>query len=1444
MKNSLACSLCQPAGVALSLLAWHLCEPALQANPTGGSVAQGAATFNTSGSQFTVTTSASSYINWQTFNINPGETTTFVQPSAASVVWNQINDANPSQILGTLNANGYVILQNANGFNVGGSASINTGGLLLTTAPATPTLSSGDPWSFSAPPPLAKIINYGKINIAGGGSAFLIANDIENNGSISAPGGKIGLYAGQQVLVSTSPDGRSLSALVTLPQGSVDNEGRLVADGGTIAAQMKTVNQDGIVQADTVQNVNGVIELVASDSLTLGANSALSAQGDPTTAQPSTGGFVVLQSGNTFADKAGSTISVGGQTGGQDGIIEIFGNGTSAGTLQSSLGTYYALLINPYDLTLSGNPTDTSTANPNLNVTDLANYTRLDLHALDNIELSAALNLPDAQSPTSLNLSAGNNIILDDGAAIVAGNDWNVNLTAGTALPAGTTPAAGNDGIYLNCNSLNSGSGGAYIQAQNGNINLWAANEVQVAPGGTDQSTSDTTGFSGITTQNGGSINVTTVYGDVNTGQNPLGYSYSSSPYYSVVSGYQNNLGGISTANGGNVTITAGGNVTSYLPYSGSGNTASDGGTGAFGPLPGNVSITAGGSVYGHYVVADGTGQIQAGQDVGTADGNGVALSLINGSWTVNAPHGNIFLQEVRNPNGDFNDAGSLNSPGNFYFDYSPDASVSLNAGDGVYLTGLNVPRLPGDSVPVLYPSSLSITAGQGGVNLENNVTLFNSPDQNLNITTTDGGGLTAPGGLASNDYLLMSASSKTSWQSGNASIFTPQDNGSGTPTELNNPNPVVINIDGSMKYLNLFTTKETQIKVGGDMYDCGFSGENLHAADTTSIKVTGQIYNQGNYTLVTLPTAIPNLPTSDQPVGVTAAWDSIFSAGLDPSSPNLVTIASSQLGQLQTTLNSSVVLGLTLPSNIASTPSKWANYVLSEANLFSVTLANNVLVGTDQGLYYNAANNLLQASGPVSSTLLSALTHPITVLRLNNGVPVTTTVNGVTYFATDQVNWVPANDTPVVTALYNASLQSASGLNQIGYSIGGPGQFNVDAGSISLGNSDGILSCGVAPLYIGTAGANRYVNLGPETAVGASVNVTVSGDLNMLTSTIASVGGGDVTVTSTGGSLDLGSGNLVANQYLGYGIFTGGPGNVKVTALDDINIDSSRIASYDGGNVTIESLQGNVNIGTGGDTPIHVYTSFINPATGKGTLYAEYVYGSGIVANTLLPPAAGVKFPANPAKQPGNILVETPQGDITADLGGIVQEALDGNIGAGPTITLSAGTPPSGTPGQPGYFAGYTGNIDLGQSGVIGGTVNVSANGNVTGLVISRQASTITAAQNFSGTVLSGGAADVSGGGTVSGTIVGVGGASVSGASVTAAVLGQAVSVNGGASTSTLGSYANATATSQSAANQSDSASKEQLANNGDADDQKKKKLQPQITRVKRVTVILPGKA
>ncbi len=68
-----------------------------------------------------------------------------------------------------------------------------------------------------------------------------------------APDGTLGLYAGKEVLMSERPDGRGVSMKVNLPDGSVDNYGKLIADGGTIALNAQVVNQNGIVQADSMR---------------------------------------------------------------------------------------------------------------------------------------------------------------------------------------------------------------------------------------------------------------------------------------------------------------------------------------------------------------------------------------------------------------------------------------------------------------------------------------------------------------------------------------------------------------------------------------------------------------------------------------------------------------------------------------------------------------------------------------------------------------------------------------------------------------------------------------------------------------------------------------------------------------------------------------------------------------------------------------------------------------------------------------------------------------------------------------------------------------------------------------------------------------------------------------------------------------------------------------
>src|ERR1700722_1345759 len=449
----------------------------LQANPSGLTVVSGSATTQTIGSQLNVTVSSSGILNWSSFNILNGETTSFLQPSVNSIVLNNIGGANPSRIWGSLTANGTVILANANGFYFGPNSMIKVGGdFIATTTPLPPDYGIGSSWTFTGMPPLASIVNYGQIAAGSGHGLFLIAEQINNQGSLSAPGGQVGLYAGQTVMLSERPDGRGITANVQIPSGAVDNNGKITANAGEIALDAQVVNQNGIIQADSVQNQNGVISLVASDQLNLGANSQILARGDDSPGG-SPGGSVTLLSGNTFSDNVGSQITTtGGSLGGNGGNVEV--SAPNILSLSSSMNASAEagwlggqLLLDPSSITLSssgsgsaGNGTvgyNDGSGNLALNVNTAfanMNFSQITLQATGDISLAANTTW-NLSASTGLNtgqllLQAAGDIVFGNHSEILDANNWSVNLQAGVSFPGGTVQS-GVGNIYLN-----GGSGG------------------------------------------------------------------------------------------------------------------------------------------------------------------------------------------------------------------------------------------------------------------------------------------------------------------------------------------------------------------------------------------------------------------------------------------------------------------------------------------------------------------------------------------------------------------------------------------------------------------------------------------------------------------------------------------------------------------------------------------------------------------------------------------------------------------------------------------------------------------------------------------------------------------------------------------------------------------------------------------------------------------------
>ncbi len=174
----------------------------------------------------------------------------------------------------------------------------------------------------------------------------------------------------------------------------------------------------------------------------------------------------------------------------------------------------------------------------------------------------------------------------------------------------------------------------------------------------------------------------------------------------------------------------------------------------------------------------------------------------------------------------------------------------------------------------------LSILAGSGGIVLDTDIILFPSPNQDLRLITLDGGNLGIPN--SSSPYsappvtLEMSDSASKQWAS--TTSFATSDQ-SLTLIPQNNPNPIQISISGSINDLYLYTTRETQITVGGDMINCGFNGQNLRPGDVSSINVKGQIFNSPLYAFTQLSGGI----TSANPLQP-SAWDSVFVLAINPA--------------------------------------------------------------------------------------------------------------------------------------------------------------------------------------------------------------------------------------------------------------------------------------------------------------------------------------------------------------------------------------------------------------------------------------------------------------------------------------------------------------------------------------------------------------------------------
>lgn len=341
------------------------------ANPEGGIVTGGSATITENGSTLTIDQSTSrAIIDWRSFNIDPNETTRFNQPSSTSVTLNRVRAADPSYILGTLSANGTVILVNPSGVFFGANAVVDVAGMVATTADIRNENFMAGNYNFDIPGnPNARIVNQGLITAHDAGLVGLVAPNVENSGIISARLGKVSLASGDTFTLDMYGDNLiNVAVSDDVAQQIVSNTGTIEAAGGTIsmtaAAGRNVVNSlimvAGELKAPTAGVKNGKIVIGAAGSNAVKNNIAADKgkkSGYSTVAISAyldTSGYLAGQTGGSIeitADNigllSGTLLDASGDVGGGD--IKIGGDYLGTGTTSASLYTYVdqnALILN------------------------------------------------------------------------------------------------------------------------------------------------------------------------------------------------------------------------------------------------------------------------------------------------------------------------------------------------------------------------------------------------------------------------------------------------------------------------------------------------------------------------------------------------------------------------------------------------------------------------------------------------------------------------------------------------------------------------------------------------------------------------------------------------------------------------------------------------------------------------------------------------------------------------------------------------------------------------------------------------------------------------------------------------------------------------------------------------------------------------------------------
>jgi filamentous hemagglutinin family protein len=580
----------------------------------------------------------------------------------------------------------------------------------------------------------------------------------------------------------------------------------------------------------------------------------------------------------------------------------------------------------------------------------------------------------------------------------------------------------------------------------------------------------------------------------------------------------------------------------------------------------GGLTVTAGRDVVsGQFLVADGIGTLSAGRAFATnltsAGGAPVgSLFAVEDAQLSVWAQGDIAIDALLNPTVLYQQRATAGTISNaVFFTYGTGSAFDAQSSSGT-VTLSNIPtsidQLLGQTVEsnttaqsgglFVYPANLRLTSlTQDIVGVSGNFAasvLYPSDSGQLQLFAgRDISGLQLRVSDAA-DSQIATAASPTFGAAGVVAVS--EGNNFYSSRHLNDPNPISVVAGRDIDGVVLSTPKAGEIAAGRDIVNLQYQGEGLNANDLT-LMVAGRDFSD------------PEV-FGDNGAPVTA--------------PGVVQVGGP--GRLDILAGRNIDLGLSVG-------------ITTVGNLFNPNLATatggniTMMAGLGQNPDYTGFYKTIVAPSTVYQPQLIAYTESVT------GQSGLTLAQAEAEFT----SFTPSQQRPFVDSVFFNEL-TVSG---------------VEANETP------------SPGF--TRGYTAINTLFPGTEAGATVNPTspYSGSLKLTYSEIYTLAGGTIDLLVPGGEVDVGvanppsSGGVKPPSQLG--IVAQGAGNVDIYSRGDVNVETSRIFTLGGGNILIWSNNGNIDAGNGAKSSLSLPppTYGVDSAGNVILVFNAAVAGSGI---------------------------------------------------------------------------------------------------------------------------------------------------------------------------------------------------------------------------------------